>query len=110
MANPLITSLQVVGIGMVLLFIFLGALAGLVYWMTSVIKEPKQEEAAEAEPPEKADQSSVKKRVAVIAVALARAQVEMSSYSLPEEEDRFNSWREFYRFHQMSRSVPTRRP
>lgn len=78
MGNPLVIS----GIGMLLLFLALGLLYGLMVLMTGLIKDRPPAEEAECNEQEAGDsQQGVeleRRRVAAIAVSLARAEQELS--------------------------------
>ncbi|HEY76144.1 MAG TPA: hypothetical protein G4O00_08185 [Thermoflexia bacterium] len=85
MDDPLTISLIISGIGMALLFAALFVLYGLMYLMTAVIKDrPAAAVPVEEEPAEEPDEA--KRRAAVIAVALARAERETFAIGAPPEE------------------------
>ena len=106
MDNPLTISLIISGIGMALLFAALFGLYGLMYLMTAVIKDrpaaaaPVEEEPAEEEPDE------AKRRAAVIAVALARAERETFAPGAPPEE--VSPWWALHLHRQLTNRIPTR--
>ena len=86
MDNPIIISLVVSGIGMLMLFLALVFLYGLMYLMTTLIKDRPEAGAGERDkvgvweaPPNRVgteEQGAMRRRAAVIAVALARAEQE----------------------------------
>jgi Na+-transporting methylmalonyl-CoA/oxaloacetate decarboxylase gamma subunit len=72
--NLIVTTLVVGGIGLFLLFLALLILYGLMYWMTSALKDPLSEpESLAQEEVGAAEQTTALYRAAAIAVALARA-------------------------------------
>jgi len=103
MEDPLAISLVVTGIGMLVLFLALLFLCGLMYLMTALIKDrPEVEEKGSmgeggcgsvgAD-----EQRAMRRRVAVIGVALARAELELSSAGLPEIETSPSPWQQYHR-------------
>ena len=108
MDNPVIVSLIVSGVGMVLLFIALGILYGLMYLMTAVIKDRPADvfsgASADEETVEKIDEA--KQKVAVIAVALARAERETFAPSAPPEEA--SPWWTLHLQRQLTTKIPLR--
>ncbi|MEJ2732953.1 MAG: hypothetical protein P8189_05165 [Anaerolineae bacterium] len=86
MENGLVVSLAVSGLGMLLLFTALALLYGLMYLMTSVLKDPGAAPVhagpGEQSVPERKEAAT---RAAVIAVALARARQEPSPFGVPAE-------------------------
>ena len=112
MDNPIIISLVVSGIGMLMLFLALTLLYGLMYLMTTFIKDraDEQEQGAAGEGQEA---KSGRLRAAVIGVALARAEQELAAPpSVPPnggEEGAVSSWRAFHQQRQLTRNTPTRR-
>ena len=84
MENGLVVSLAVSGLGMLLLFIALVILYGLMYLMTSVLRDPGAA-PVRARPEEQrvpgGKEAAI--RAAVIAVALARARQEPSPVGVP---------------------------
>jgi Na+-transporting methylmalonyl-CoA/oxaloacetate decarboxylase gamma subunit len=112
MENPLAISLVVTGIGMLMLFLALAILYGLMYLMTTLIKDrPKAgeveqeatgvrqdagrvEQGARSVEPEAGDG---RRRAAVIGVALARAELELSLAAAPEVEAGPSAWQQYHR-------------
>ena len=128
MDNPLVISLAVTGVGMLMLFLALTVLYGLMYlmtWMTN-IRAPIEEwpEAGAAEQGGRGaeeqgsrgaeEQGEMRRRAAVIAVALARTELELSSVGAPGAEEttgpwRVSPWRALHHQRQLTRNPPTRR-
>jgi hypothetical protein len=150
MDNPLVISLVVTGIGMLMLFLALAVLYGLMYlmtWMTN-IRAPIEEwpEAGAAEQGGRGageqrgrgageqrgrgageqrskgagDQREMRRRAAVIAVALARAELALGSSGSPcpsgspgaEETTspwRVSPWRALHHQRQLTHKLPARR-
>jgi Na+-transporting methylmalonyl-CoA/oxaloacetate decarboxylase gamma subunit len=109
MNDPLIVSLVVTGIGMLALFVALTLLYGLMYLMTAVLKdrpEGKEEEEVERGVDE---ERARRRRAAVIGVALARAEREMSAPPVPEEEEAVSPWRALHHHRQLMGSLSIRR-
>ena len=127
MDHPLTTSLVVSGIGMLLLFAALAFLCGLMYLMTAFIKDrpEAEEQETEGEKQEVSSDSSPRsaakgekretrlkaQRAAAIAVALARAELELGSISAPgaDEAGDLSAWRALHQQRQLSLNQPTRR-
>lgn len=121
MDNPIVISLLVSGIGMLMLFLALALLYGLMYLMTALVKDRPDGEAeeqrgrgveerrsggtegqggrgAEGQKDRGArKQAAMRRRVAVIGIALARAELELSSAGLPEIEARPSPWQQYHR-------------
>jgi len=109
MDNPLTLALTVSGIGLLALFAALAVLYGLMYAMTAFIKDrpvAKQEEPAPAvETDERA--SPAARRAAVIAVALARAELEQNpAGTLPETGS--SPWGQYHRRRLLDLNLRTR--
>ena len=128
MDNPLVVSLVVTGIGMLMLFLALAVLYGLMYLMTrmtnirAVVKERPEagaEEQGSRGAEEQRDrgaeeQEEMRRRAAVIAVALARTELELGSMGVPGAEEttgpwRVSPWRALHHQRQLTRNPPTRR-
>ena len=109
MDNPLTLALTVSGMGLLILFAALAVLYGLMYAMTAFIKDrpvAKQEEPA---PTVETDESAspAARRAAVIAVALARAELEQSPASaLPETSG--SPWGQYHRRRLLDLNLRTR--
>jgi len=105
MENPLAISLVVTGIGMLMLFLALAILYGLIYLMTALIRDrPGAGEAEQEAAGEKQDTRNRgleagdrKRRAAVIGVALARAELELSPAGAPEVEAGPSAWQQYHR-------------
>ena len=117
MDDPLTTSLVVSGIGMLLLFLALALLCGLMYLMTALIKDRPEAEEQEPRGEKRGARSEEREtrlkaqRAAAIAVALARAELEMSSSGAPEagEASDLSAWRAFHHQRQLTLNRSTRR-
>jgi len=122
MDDPLAISLTVTGIGMLILFLALALLYGLMYLMTALLKERpgaqvqengKAEEGSEQGSAEASDQSLLMRRAAVVAVALARTDAELSGPGAPEVQEtaaprRFSPWRALHYQRQLTRTLRPR--
>ena len=120
MDHPLTTSLVVSGIGMLLLFLALAFLCGLMYLMTAYIKDRPEAEEQEAKS-DPSPRSAAKgeeqgarpkaQRAAAIAVALARAELDLNSIGAPgaDEAGDLSAWRALHQQRQLSLNQPTRR-
>jgi Na+-transporting methylmalonyl-CoA/oxaloacetate decarboxylase gamma subunit len=113
MDDPVVVSLWVSGIGMLVLFLALAFLYGLMSLMTRFIKdrpEPdvrkqeseearsrNQEAGGEAQKP-----GGEKWRMAVIGVALARAELEMSGIDVSGEKATSRGWRTLHHQRQLT--------
>lgn len=100
MENPLTTALVVSGIGLLLLFAALAFLYGVIYAMTALIKDRPKVEQEEPAPAAVADGSAAhtKRRIAVVAVALARAELESSPANPLETEAGIGPWGQYHRY------------
>ena len=84
MENGLVVSLAVSGLGMLLLFIALAILYGLMYLMTSVLRDPGAVPVHRGPEEQRVPGGTeAATRAAVIAVALARARQEPSPVGVP---------------------------
>jgi len=103
MDNPIVVSLVVSGIGMLMLFLALVFLYGLMYLMTTFIKDrPGVEEKGSmgeggCGSVGVEERKAMRRRAAVIAVALARAEPELRSAGLPEIETSPSPWQQYHR-------------
>jgi Na+-transporting methylmalonyl-CoA/oxaloacetate decarboxylase gamma subunit len=103
MDSPLLISLVVTSIGMLMLFLALAVLYGLMVLMTRVtdvrglIKERPEAETGEqgskGAGSRKQEARDGKRRAAVIGVALARAEQQLSEVGAPGAEEAASSWR-----------------
>lgn len=115
MDNVLIEALQISGIGIVALLISLSLLAGLISLMTKYIvdKPDKQEEEVVSEeapaPLESPSKTKDLQKVAAIAVALYRSQLELTSLSSDDSEGAMNSWQQFRLNRRLNQSATFRR-
>ena len=123
MDDPLVIS----GIGILLLFLALALLYGLMYALTGLTRErpaagAKEEESATSLPSTLEGAAALpstiegvlRRRAAAIAVALARAERELTGASAPgAEEDigrwRISPWRALHHQRQLARNLPPRR-
>ena len=108
MDNPIAISLVVSGIGMLMLFLALILLYGLMYLMTTFIKDrtDEQEQGAGGRGQEA---RSRRLRAAAIGVALARAEQESVAVSTLAGEEPISSWRALHHQRQLTLNLPTRR-
>ncbi len=108
MQDPLSTALVVTGVGMLALFVALALLYGLMYLMTTFIKDPP---VATVEPDEKetppAQDDAL--RAALIAVALARAEQELDATSAPPLDESPSAWRALHHQRQLTLAPRTRK-
>jgi Na+-transporting methylmalonyl-CoA/oxaloacetate decarboxylase gamma subunit len=129
MDNPLVISLAVTGVGMLMLFLALAVLCGLMYlmtWMTNIqapIEEWPEAGAEEEGSRGAGEQRSrgaeeqrgkgaeaervMRRKAAAIAVALARAERELSSSGSPCPSG--SPWRALHHQRQLTRNPPARR-
>lgn len=107
MDNPLIISLVVTGIGMLMLFLALTLLYGLMYLMMAFIKDRAVAGAEERRSKEAGEWAAMRRRAAVIAVALARAEQELSA-SPPEAEAGLSPWRQYHHHRLLSLTLRKR--
>ncbi len=105
MDSPIIISLVVSGIGMLTLFLALTLLCGLMYLMTALIQDRPGAGTGEQEA------GSGKQQAAVIAVALARAERELSTIGAPGApgEETVSAWRALHHQRKLTLNMPTRR-
>ncbi len=107
MQDPLGTALVVTGVGMLALFVALALLYGLMYLMTTFIKDPPVAtvELTAQEPPSAPGGAL---RAAVIAVALARAEQEQAS-SAPPVGETPSAWRALHHQRQLAQTPRARK-
>jgi len=103
MDNRLIVSLIVSGIGMLMLFLALVILYGLMSLMTALIKDRTGAQAQGAR--------IRVRQAAVIAVALARAELDLGPIGAPsvEEAAGVSAWWALHHQRQLARNMPPRR-
>ena len=120
MDDPITISLVVTGIGMLMLFLALALLYGLMVLMTRMtairgrVKERPKAKSWEQGSGGAREQELMKRRAAMIGVALARAEQQLSEASAPGAEEaaspwRASSWRALHHQRQLTPSLPTRR-
>lgn len=109
-------ALQISGIGIVALFLILVVLAGIISLMTKYLvdKPEKEEEELTETPAEKIEIVAPEskqdlKLAAAIALAIYRAQVEMSAVQPVEAGADVNSWRQFKLINRLNQSSNIRR-
>ncbi len=108
MDHPLTLALTVSGIGLLILFAALAVLYGLMYAMTALIKDrPSVEQEEPAQAVETESVSPAVRRAAVIAVALARAELEQSPAS-PLPETGSSPWGQYHRRRLLDLNLHTR--
>jgi Na+-transporting methylmalonyl-CoA/oxaloacetate decarboxylase gamma subunit len=119
MDDPLSTALSVTGIGMLVLFVALVFLYGLMYLMTEFTKDRIETGAGGKGGRGAKEQQEMRRRAAVIAVALARAEQDLGGYGRPEAPGvasprhdapgRVSPWRAYHHQRQLARSLLKRR-
>ena len=116
MDNPFVISLVVSGVGMLMLFLALAFLYGLMYLMTALIKdrhETEEIESGERATGSEGQESEIRKlRAAAIAVALARAEQDLSPVGAPGAlgaEEMVSGWRALHHQRQLGLNVLPRR-
>lgn len=109
-------ALQISGIGIVALFLVLVVLAGIISLMTKyLVDRPEKEEEDISETPEVSieevapESKNDLKLAAAIALAIYRAQVEMSAVKPVETGAEVNSWRQFKLINRLNQSSNVRR-
>lgn len=112
---PISTAMLIVGVAILVLLAVLSAIAGLIYFLTGVIKgdEESEEEMVTASPAAVIDTTTedehvAKMKIALIAVALARA-VEVQGGGAEEAVGEVSSWRQFYMTRRLNQSLTVRR-
>jgi sodium pump decarboxylase gamma subunit len=117
-SSILLDALKISGIGIVVLLLVLALLAVLVWLMTVFIvdKPEKVSKPEEETQPVAAEKTEVKteakaelQKVAAIALALARAQMETAAIESPEIGGEFNAWRQFNLQRRLTQSQNIRR-
>ena len=121
MDNPLVISLVVTGIGMLMLFLALAVLYGLMHVMTRITniqasprERPEAEEQGGVEAGENGgarpeEEGAMRRKAAVIAVALARAEGELGQVGAPGAGEPTSAWRALYHQRQLARNPRARR-
>ena len=104
MENPLAIALTVSGVGLLILFGALAFLCGLMYVMTTILRDRPDVKEKLPVPIVEADGKSahVMQKVAVVAVALARAELESSLARPPEAEVGLSPWGQYHRHRLLS--------
>jgi len=99
MDSPLTLALAVSGIGLLVLFAALAFLYGLMYAMTALIKDRPSVKQEEPAPTVETDERAARaaRRAAVIAVALARAELESSPAGPLSAEVGSSPWGQYHR-------------
>jgi Na+-transporting methylmalonyl-CoA/oxaloacetate decarboxylase gamma subunit len=104
--DPVVVSLFVSGLGMLVLFLALAFLYGLMYLMTTFIKDrPELEmgkQRSEKAGGRKQETGGEKRRIAAIGVALARAELEMSGVDVSDVEVTPRGWRALHHRRQLT--------
>lgn len=122
MNNPIVVSLFVSGIGMLMLFVALALLYGLMYlmtWITSLraptgerpdVTARRGEDDRQGAGGTERGARNLKRQAAVIAVALARAELDLSPIGASGAEGAgASAWWALHHQRQLMRGVPTRR-
>jgi Na+-transporting methylmalonyl-CoA/oxaloacetate decarboxylase gamma subunit len=107
MDSPVTISLVVSGVGMLMLFLALAILYGLMYLMTALIKDrPEAGTGGQGgRGAEEQEAGSRKRQAAVIGVALARAEQELSpigALRVEGAEDGISAWRMLHHQRQLA--------
>jgi Na+-transporting methylmalonyl-CoA/oxaloacetate decarboxylase gamma subunit len=99
MDNLLAIALAVSGVGLLILFAALTFLYGLIYAMTALIKDRPGAQREESVPTVKTDEGMARaaRRAAVIAVALARAELESRPIGPLPAEASSRPWGQYHR-------------
>jgi len=112
---PFSSAMLIVGVAILALLIVLSVMAGLIYFLTGVIKDNEETEEEMVEAPPVAvidaaavDERAVKTKIALIAVSLARA-AQMQSGGDEEPGREISSWRQFYMTRRLNQSLSVRR-
>ena len=110
MENPLVIALTVSGVGLLILFGALVFLYGLMYAMTAIIRDRPDVKEEMPAPVVKADRkpAHVMQKVAVVAVALARAELESSLTRSLEAEVGLSPWGQYHRHRLLSMNPHSR--
>jgi Na+-transporting methylmalonyl-CoA/oxaloacetate decarboxylase gamma subunit len=117
MDSPLVVSLVVTGIGMLMLFLALAFLCGLMYLVTAITRDRPGGEVGEYRSVEGGarggvgveEQRAMRRRAAVIGVALARAEQELSTIGAPETGTAVSAWRTLHHQRQLMLNLRGRR-
>src|SRR5512143_3655498 len=98
MESLLSFALAISGIGLLLLFAALAFLYGLIYALTTLIKDRPAAQREEPMPIVEADEEMARsaRQAAVIAVALARAELESRPVGSPPAEAGSSPWRQYH--------------
>ncbi|MBN2257340.1 MAG: OadG family protein [Anaerolineaceae bacterium] len=114
MENILLDALKISGIGIFALLLILALLAGVVSLMTKHIKDKPEEDTVEEAAPQLQAASKTGKKsnlglVAAIAVAIAKAQSEMTMAGDGTQPGEVNAWRQFQLHRRLTQSSTIRR-
>jgi Na+-transporting methylmalonyl-CoA/oxaloacetate decarboxylase gamma subunit len=104
------TALSLVGVALLALLLVLSAIAGLIYFITGVVKDKEEAEAPTKTGAEAgaAGERETKMKVALIAVAIARA-AQSSRAGTSGAENEVNSWRQFHLARRLNQTLRVRR-
>lgn len=114
MNDSLVFALQVSGVGIVVLLVILSLLAGVISLMTRfIVDKPEKEETTEVSVPapiqtEEAEGNNLEE-IAAIAVAYARAQMELSAMNVESAAGEMDPWRQFKIFQRLNQASTIRR-
>ena len=110
MNNPLRISLVVTGIGMLALFLALFVLYCLMYLMTTVLRDRPSGVTSPAKSEEElADHENGHLVAAAIAIALARAELELMGATMPTPGVGASAWRTLHHQRHLSSSLRNRK-
>ena len=110
MDGPLTLALAVSGIGLLILFAALAFLYCLIYAMTALIKDRPGAKREEPAPTVETDERTARaaRRAAVIAVALAQAELESKPVGLLPAEAGNSPWGQYHRRRLLNLNLRTR--
>jgi hypothetical protein len=111
MDDPVVVSLVVSGIGMLALFVALALLYGLMYLLTLFIRDRPAGQSTRQQTNQPASQlidqpTDQLKRAAMVGVALARAELEMSDIGSLDVAGTASGWRALHRQRQLMLNTP----
>lgn len=114
MEIPIGTSLIIVGVSILVLLAVLSVFAGLIYFLTGIVKDDETSEDMVAIPAFSAAVPGVdveregKKKIALIAAAIARA-AQAGKPAVTESEGAYNSWHLFHHSRRLNQTIRVRR-
>ena len=110
------TALGFTGVALLILMVVLTALAGLIYFLTGVIKDNEQDEEGEVQTPAAVKTTSEvdvdranKMKAALVAVALARSTRAGRKVALAAGSET-SAWKQFHQARRLNQTLRVRRP